>query len=194
MLAFIEGTIVVETALGVILENQGLGYDILTTRQTREELEVGQTVRLFIYEQIREDRHDLYGFLDQGSKQLFEFLRTVSGVGPKMALSLLSLGELRELQLAIIEGDSKRLSSAVGVGPKLAERVSLELKDKLGKLHFEAAGASQKPAEIDEAAAGLQFLGLSSDEARTALEDIDDDIGNRGKNQTSSGKTRPAAN
>ena len=177
MLAFIEGVVVAETALGVVLENQGLGYDILTTRQTREELEIGQTARLFVYEQIREDRHDLYGFLDQGSKQLFEFLRTVSGVGPKMALSLLSLDGLRELQLAIIEGDSKHLSSAAGVGPKLAERVSLELKDKLSKLHFDASGASQKSDKVDEAAAGLQFLGLSSDEAQSALEEIDASIG-----------------
>ena len=177
MLAFIEGVVVAETALGVVLENQGLGYDILTTHQTREELEIGQTAKLFVYEQIREDRHDLYGFLDQGSKQLFEFLRTVSGVGPKMALSLLSLGGLRELQLAIIEGDSKYISSAAGVGPKLAERISLELRDKLSKLHFDASGSSQKPAEVDEAAVGLQFLGLSSDEAQSALEEIDANIG-----------------
>ena len=71
MLAFIEGQIAAETPLGVIMENRGLGYDILTTRQVREQLAVGQTAKLFIYEQIREDRYDLYGFLDIGSKQLF---------------------------------------------------------------------------------------------------------------------------
>ncbi len=176
MLAFIEGQVVAETPQGVIMENRGLGYDILTTRQVREQLTPGQSVKLFIYEQIREDRYDLYGFLDIGSKQLFEFLRTVSGVGPKMALSLLSLGTLGVLQLAIVEGNTKYLSSASGVGPKLAERISLELKDKLAKLHLSDDGLSPQAAEVDEAVFGLQFLGLSLSEAQAALEDIDSSL------------------
>ena len=131
MLAFIEGRVVEKTHAGIVLENNGIGYAIFTTLQTQSQLEVNQNLKLLIHEQIREDCHDLYGFLDEGSKQLFEFLRKVNGVGPKMALSLMEIGSLADLQLAIIESDKKYLSSASGVGQKLAQRISLELKDKL---------------------------------------------------------------
>ena len=176
MLAFIEGQVVAATPWGVVLENRGLGYDVLTTRQVREQLEVGQTAKLFVYEQIREDCYDLYGFLDIGSKQLFEFLRSVSGVGPKVALSLLALGGLGDLQLAIIDSNIKYLSSAVGVGPKLAERISLELKDKLAKLSFDEGGLGPQSVGGDEAVVALQFLGLSSKEAATALDGVDESL------------------
>ena len=103
-------------------------------------------------------------------------MRTVSGVGPKMALSLLSLGALSVLQLAIVEGNTKYLSSASGVGPKLAERISLELKDKLAKLYLSDDGLSLQAAEVDEAVFGLQFLGLSLSEAQAALGGIDSSL------------------
>ena len=85
MLAFIEGQIIEKTPAGVVLENGGIGYSVFTTLRLQSQLATGQTVKLLICEQIREDCHDLYGFLETGSKQLFEFLRKVSGVGPKMA-------------------------------------------------------------------------------------------------------------
>lgn len=175
MLAFIEGRVATKTTAGLVLENAGLGYAIFTTVGDAGSLEIGQEAKLFIYEQIREDCHDLYGFLDEGSKQLFEFLRKVSGVGPKMALSLMDVGSLADLQLAIIEGDKKYLSSASGVGPRLAERVSLELKDKLKQLQIPSSGGSSSQRD-DEALAALQFLGLTLNQAKQALEGVDDTL------------------
>lgn len=164
-----------KTPTGVVLDNNGMGYAVFTTLQTQSRLEIDQTAKLLIYEQIREDCHDLYGFLEAGSKQLFEFLRKVNGVGPKMALSLMEIGSLADLQLAIIESDKKYLSSAVGVGPKLAERISLELKDKLKQIERGQAGTVESEQE-DEALAALQFLGLNLYQAKQALKDVDEKL------------------
>ncbi len=175
MLAFIEGRVVEKTPLGIVLENNGIGYAVFTTLQTQSQLEINQTLKLLIHEQIREDCHDLYGFLDEGSKQLFEFLRKVNGVGPKMALSLMEIGSLADLQLAIIESDKKYLSSASGVGQKLAQRISLELKDKLKQIENAHTGVMESEQE-DEALVALQFLGLNLYQAKQALKDVDDKL------------------
>lgn len=175
MLAFIEGRVAEKTGTGVVLENHGLGYLIFTTRHTQDKLNLNEEAKLLIYEQIREDCHHLYGFLDEGSRQLFEFLRTVNGVGPKMALSLMEIGSLSQLQIAIMEGDKKYLSSAVGVGQRLAERVCLELKDKLKTISINGRVEDFVKAE-DEAVIGLQFLGLNLTQAKQALMDVDDSL------------------
>lgn len=175
-MAFIEGELAAKTPTGVVLDNGGVGYAIFTTLRTQAQLETNQRVRLLVCEQIREDCHDLYGFLDEGSKQLFEFLRKVNGVGPKMALNLMDIGDLAELQLAIIDSDKKYLSSASGVGPKLAERISLELKDKLEQvITARPAGDADPGSSSDyEALAALQFLGLNTQQAKQALEGVDE--------------------
>ena len=162
-----------KTPAGVILNNNGLGYAVSMTLRAQSRLEVGEKTKLFICEQIREDCHDLYGFADEGSKQLFEFLRKVNGVGPKMALSLMDIGDLAELQLAIIDGDKKYLSSASGVGPKLAERISLELKDKFAQIQPDDIPAGGPDYE---ALAALQFLGLSAQQAKQALSGVGADL------------------
>ena len=165
-----------KTPTGVVLDNNGVGYAIFTTLRTQSQLETDQRVRLLVCEQIREDCHDLYGFLDEGSKQLFEFLRKVNGVGPKMALNLMDIGDLAELQLAIIDGDKKYLSSASGVGPKLAERISLELKDKLEQVVTARPATEPDTGSDYEALAALQFLGLNTQQAKQALEGVDETL------------------
>ena len=157
MIAFIKGCVVEKAIQGVIIEAYDIGYFIFITQQTQQELSIDQPVKLLIYEHLREDDHNLYGFLDQASKQLFEFLITVSGVGPKMALSIMNVGTSQDLTQAIINSDKKYLTSASGVGSRLAERIILELKDKLKPL-----GSSQKtlPKEDEEVLRALQSLGL----------------------------------
>ena len=174
MLAFIEGTVIDKDNRGLVVANAGLGYAISTPISTLKEATVGQTVQLWLYEHIREDCHELYGFTDQATRQIFELLMTTSGIGSKMALNLLNIGQLSALKSAIVAGNSHYLSQAVGVGQKLADRLSLELKDKIKRLDGVQAGlqATATPAG-DETLAALKALGLSPTQAKEALEGVD---------------------
>ena len=174
MLVFIEGRVTAKEGQGVILESNKLGYFLFATRQTQGALEVGRTVKLLVWQHIKDDGHHLYGFLEAEERRMFELLKSVNGVGPKMALSLLELGDLPDLQAAVAEKDKKYLASASGVGPRLVDRICLELKDKLP----ETTGfAGERPAATgDEALEALQSLGLSLQQAKQALAEVDRDL------------------
>ena len=172
MLALIRGEVLRLTDHGVIVLAGGLGYDLQTTPATRGQLALGASVELVIYEHIREDCHQLYGFLESSAKELFELLLTVSGVGPRLALAVLEVGPETELRAAINASQVDYLIRASGLGRRLADRLILDLKDKVGP-----AGGSDpqtlSPAGLDEATAALIGLGLSLDEAQQALVGID---------------------
>ena len=184
MYYYVSGEVAhVEPYLAVI-DCGGVGYACRTTAFTLSQIKKGDKAKLFTYLSVREDAMDLYGFASSEELKLFQQLISVSGVGPKAALSILSAGTPANLALAIITGDEKALTAAAGVGKKLAQRIILELKDKLTKGQtVSAAGESVAgPAvtiipqnKLSEASAALAVLGYSQAEINVALKGIDID-------------------
>ena len=184
MYYYVSGEVAhVEPYLAVI-DCGGVGYACRTTAFTLSRIKKGDKAKLFTYLSVREDAMDLYGFASAEELKLFQQLISVSGVGPKAALSILSAGTPANLALAIITGDEKSLTAAAGVGKKLAQRIILELKDKLTKGQtVSAAGESVAgPAvtiipqnKLSEASAALAVLGYSQAEINVALKGIDID-------------------
>ena len=184
MYYYLSGTVAhIEPFLAVI-DCGGVGYACRTTSYTLSALKKGEKGKLFTHLNVREDAMDLYGFSSQEERRLFQLLTSVSGVGPKAALAILSSSTPENLALSIITGDEKALTAAQGVGKKIAQRVILELKDKLAKgQSISAAGESiSGPAvtvipqnKLSEASAALAVLGYSQGEINTALKGIDID-------------------
>ena len=184
MYYYVSGVVAhVEPYLAVI-DCGGVGYACRTTTFTLSQIKKGDKAKLFTYLSVREDAMDLYGFGSAEELKLFQQLISVSGVGPKAALSILSAGTPANLALAIITGDEKSLTAAAGVGKKTAQRIILELKDKLAKGQtISAAGESVAgPAvtiipqnKLSEASAALAVLGYSQAEINIALKGVDID-------------------
>jgi holliday junction DNA helicase RuvA len=176
MIASLNGVVAEKVGDSVILECGGVGYGLLVTFEDFGGLEVGKEAKVYIYENIREAAHDLYGFRSLDTKKLFEQLLSVKGVGPKMALSILSVASLSLVRQAIASGDIKFISQASGVGKKAAERVVVELKDKVGLTASEdATGFLSTPTgnPNDEALQALVALGYSVQDAAEALKKVD---------------------
>ncbi len=182
MYYYVSGTVAhVEPYLAVI-DCGGVGYACRTTTYTLSQIKKGDKTKLFTYLSVREDAMDLYGFASQEELKLFRQLISVSGIGPKAALGILSSSSPANLAMSIITGDEKALTAAQGVGKKIAQRVILELKDKLAK--GQAISASGEnisvPAmtiipqnKLSEASAALAVLGYSQAEINVALKGID---------------------
>ena len=168
MLYYVSGEVtVLEPGLAVI-DCGGVGYGCRITAYTAAQLKLKQPARLYISESIREDAYDLYGFIDKEEKRCYELLTSVTGVGPKAAIAILSAGP-QNFTLAVMTGDEKLLTAAQGVGKKLAQRIILELKDKIGggamELDFSMGNSAAVPAQKSNNAtlahAALQELGYS---------------------------------
>ena len=181
MLYYVCGEVaVLEPGLAVI-DCGGVGYGCHITGYTAAQLKLNQKAKLFITESIREDAHDLYGFISKEEQRCYELLTSVNGVGPKAAMAILSSGGPQNFTLAVMSGDEKMLTAAQGVGKKIAQRIILELKDKIGggnmELDFSAGPAVTTPAQNSGhkmmAHAALQELGYSPIEIRAALQDVD---------------------
>ena len=181
MLYYVCGEVtVLEPGLAVI-DCGGVGYGCHITGYTAAQLKLGQKAKLFITESIREDAHDLYGFISKEEQRCYELLTSVNGVGPKAAMAILSSGGPQNFTLAVMSGDEKLLTAAQGVGKKIAQRIILELKDKIGggnmELDFSAGPAVTAPAQNSGhkmmAHAALQELGYTPIEIRAALQDVD---------------------
>ena len=184
MYYYVSGTVAhVEPYLAVI-DCGGVGYACRTTTYTLSQIKKGDQAKLFTYLSVREDAMDLYGFASQEELKLFRQLISVSGVGPKAALGILSSTSPANLAMSIITGDEKALTAAQGVGKRIAQRVILELKDKLAK--GQAISSSGEnisvPAmtiipqnKLSEASAALAVLGYSQAEINVALKGIDMD-------------------
>lgn len=146
MITFLEGILVEKTPTRVVLNVGGVGYEVFVPLSSFDRLGAPpQTCRLLVYDYIREDQHSLFGFVSAAERRLFVLLMSVSGIGPKLALSALSSLTVRDITGAIAGGDIKRLSGVTGIGKKIAERMVLELRDKLsaaeGLSAAEPAGA-----------------------------------------------------
>lgn len=182
MFHYING-IVEELLPGIaVLDCSGVGYKIFTTNYTMSHLKKGEKSKLYIHTVIREDCFDLYGFATDSEKRCFEMLIGVSGVGPKAALSILSCTTPENLAMDIISGNDKALTAAPGVGKKIAQRVVLELKDKMVKdtesISFRDTSGAQITSvvgstKLQDATAALAVLGYSTPEINAALKNVD---------------------
>ena len=179
MIYYLSGPVIIlEPGLAVV-ECGGVGYGCRVTAFTAGQLKLNQNTRLYITESIREDAHDLYGFSSREEQRCYELLTSVNGVGPKAAMSILASGP-QNFTLAVMTGDEKMLTAAQGVGKKIAQRIILELKEKIGgasmELDFTAGPVSAAPAQQGNAAlanAALQELGYSPAEIAQALKGVD---------------------
>lgn len=180
MLYYVSGNVaILEPGLAVI-DCGGVGYGCHITAYTASQLKLNTNARLYITESIREDAFELYGFISREEQQCYELLTAVNGVGPKAAMSILSAGGPQNFTLAVMTGDEKMLTAAQGVGKKIAQRIILELKDKIGgstmELDFStgpAAAPQQNAGNVALAHAALQELGYSPAEISTALKGAD---------------------
>jgi len=176
MIGSLEGLVQEKEIDRAIINVQGVGYEVFISDPLSRYLEVGSVVRLLIHEQIKEDAHDLYGFMQKEDKQLFEKLLSVKNVGPKVALSVLNIGSIESIKSAIAGGDVKMLQTAKGIGKRASEQIIVELRDKIGLVatsNAEAIVNRSSESENDEAIQALVSLGFSLYDARLALADVD---------------------
>lgn len=165
-----------------VIDCSGVGFEVNTSAYTISQLKAGEKAKLFTYMYIREDCMDLYGFATKSEKRCFEMLIGVSGVGPKAAIAILSTGSPENLIMNIISGNEKALTAAQGIGKKIAQRIILELKDKLAKETQEisfsdvpsfAPAAVAGNARLSDASAALTVLGYNSAEINASFRKID---------------------
>ncbi len=184
MYAFIEGTVCEKTNGCLVLQAGGIGWQLSCSNNTLMAAPaLGETMRCFTFLSVREDALELFGFATREEKEMFLQLTSVSGIGPKTALGVLGAMPLRDLNLAILLGDVNALSRAPGIGKKTAQRIALELKDKVSQADVSAAAAGSAAAVpaasmaadcVAEAIEALTALGYSSTEARNAVSQVRD--------------------
>ena len=179
MYYYVNGTVAEIGPNLAVIDCGGVGYACATTNYTLAQLKRGEQAKLYTYLHVREEIFDLYGFSTQAELRSFKMLLGVSGVGPKAALAILSSGTPDQLALSIVTGDEKSLTGVPGIGKKIAQRIILELKDKLAKEQtgFDARMGTLSPipagGKTQEAASALAVLGYSSQEISAALKGVD---------------------
>lgn len=184
MIAFVRGVVEAVTADNCVIDVNGVGYSVKISSDTASRLpREGELIKLYTYTCVREDAFLLYGFLTQNELSLFEQLITVNGIGPKGGLSILSVMDVDDLRYAIMSGDAKRIAKAPGIGPKTAQRVILDLKDKIsiddvliGKEIAATAsenGILPDTVEKKEAVEALVALGYGQAESVKAVNSIE---------------------
>ena len=181
MFYYVSGTVAHTAPYLAVIDCGGVGYACRTTNHTLSRLKQGEKARLYTYLNVREDAMELYGFATENERNCFELLIGVSGVGPKAALSILSAATPESLAMSVITGDEKALTVAPGIGKKIAQRIILELKDKLAKGQISPGGEAYGGTGVtvipenktSEAAAALAVLGYSQGEINLALKGID---------------------
>ena len=184
MFYFIKGIVALSEPGLVVIDAGGVGYGIMTSLTSSAQAKVGQQAMFYTYLHVREDIFDLYGFATREELDCFKLLIGISGVGPKAALSILGVTPPANLALAVLSDDQKALSAAPGVGKKLAQRIILELKDRMSKSQLESASgapvdtgiAAPAGSAYDDAAAALMVLGYSKAESLAALKGADPSI------------------
>ena len=180
MIYYVSGPVTILEPGMAVIDCGGVGYGCRITAYTASQLKLNQNARLYVTESIREDAYELYGFVSREEQRCYELLTGVNGVGPKAAMAILSAGGPQNFTLAVMTGDEKMLTAAQGVGKKLAQRIILELKDKVGgssqELDF-SAGIPAAPVQPGNnaamARAALQELGYSPAEINSALKGVD---------------------
>jgi Holliday junction DNA helicase RuvA len=179
MIVKITGTVSDHEGAVTTIECAGVGYGVRVLLDEQAHMRIGELASVYIYEHIKEDAYDLYGFVHKTRKDLFEKLLSVNGVGPKAALAIANLGSEGQVRTAIASGDVKFISTASGVGKKVAERVVVDLKSKVGfAASSDATSFLLDPvlADSDEALQGLVALGYSREDAAQALSKVDHNL------------------
>ena len=180
MIAHVVGVIAEKFNSSVIVDVQGVGYEVSVAAGDYDSMTLDEQVKLYTYHHIREQSQELFGFSSLAAKKLFELLITVQGVGPKAALAILGLADAETVRNAIANSDSTFITKASGVGKKTAERVVVDLSDKVGMpivYRKEAAAAEMNTvATNDEALEALMALGYNLNDATTALQHVPSDL------------------
>ncbi|HEY8419206.1 MAG TPA: Holliday junction branch migration protein RuvA [Clostridia bacterium] len=178
MFSFISGRVVEIGENRIVLENNGIGYEITASNDTLSKCQDKTEVQLFIYMSVKEDGITLFGFFDKTEKEMFLRLITVTGIGPKLASNILSGISSQQLALKIAAGDAGALSKIKGVGKKTAERIVLELKDKIAlegqSAELEIVDSAALPDNINDAIFALMSLGMTKAEAVRAVNKVND--------------------
>ncbi len=177
MIARIQGEVIEHDGSQVIIDCSGVGYGVEVAVDEQSKLAIGSKANLFIAENIKEDQHQLFGFASKSRKLLFLLLTSVNGVGPKAAMAIMNIGSEAQVRSAVATGDVKLITAAKGVGKKVAERVVVDLKNKVGFDSDDSATdfLSELPAN-DEAVQALMSLGYSSSDAVERLRGIDSSL------------------
>lgn len=170
MIVQIKGTVEHKDIRFLVLDVSGVGYKIFATTETLEKASLGENKKYWTYQVVREDAQDLYGFETKDELDFFELLIGISGIGPKTALGILNLATLSSLKRAVISGDTTYLTKVSGIGKKNAEKIVLELKDKLIALFDESE--NQSAENHNDSLEALKSLGYSEREAREALKKV----------------------
>ena len=177
MITYIRGVLSEKEPTRAVVEAAGVGYELLVPLSTYEKLpRAGSEVKLLAYHCVREDDEILFGFATDNEKAMFAKLTSVSGVGPKIALAILSGSSIAELSMSIAGGDFKRISAIKGVGKKTAEKICVELKDKVGEFAFSGRGADGADAVATQVArdavAALRALGFNEETSSKMVADV----------------------
>lgn len=180
MIAHVSGVVAEKFNSSVIVDVNGVGYEVSVARGDFEHALLNEPVKFYTHHHIREQSQELFGFTSLAAKKLFEMLITVQGVGPKAALAILSLDESEVVRNAIANSDATYITKASGVGKKTAERVVVDLSDKVGMpLYYDnntTTGVAQPISHTDEALEALMALGYSLNDATRALESISTEL------------------
>jgi Holliday junction DNA helicase RuvA len=179
MIATLSGVVSEKLHDMVVLDVNGVGYGLQVTAEDFGRLQQGETAKVYVHEHIREQSHDLFGFVQLDTKRLFEQLLGVKNVGPKVALAVLDIGNAAGVRGAIAAGDVKLLQSAKGVGKRAAEQIVVELRDKVGLMASDdAENIVGRPGinTQDEAVEALISLGYAPQDAAAALKKVDLDL------------------
>jgi len=180
MISYLKGKIIKKSNSFLILDVHDIGYKVFVNEGIAVEAKIDDELALFIYQSVREDALDLYGFSSFEKLEMFELLLSVSGVGPKSALGIMAIANVEEIKNAIAQGDFTLLTKVSGIGRKTAERVILDLRDKVGALLPADGVVSVVGLRGDEIDA-LVSLGYSLQQAREALSKVDKEITDSGK-------------
>lgn len=173
MIAHVYGVVAEKFGNAVIVDVAGVGYEVQVAAGDYDSAVLGEKVKFHTYHHIREQSQELFGFSSLAAKKLFELLITVQGVGPKAALSILSLGDSEQVRNAIANSDSAYITQASGVGKRIAERVVVDLSDKVGlAIQITRTSGSSNLAVNDEALEALMALGYSLADGMKALENV----------------------
>lgn len=181
MISFLRGKIINKTLNYAVVEVNDIGYQVFAGENFLNELRLGAETEIYTHHRIREEANDLYGFRDAEELELFELLLTVSGVGPKSALGVLSIASAGDIKETIVRGDANLLTKVSGIGKKTAERVVLELKNKLIRSGASAAVINSAVTLGADEIDALVSLGYSLAEARTALNAVGPEIEDSGE-------------
>lgn len=181
MIAYIKGQVIEKTLNTIVVDVMGVGYEIFATARDTESASINSEQKFYTYHSVKENSEELYGFSTLAAKRLFEMLITVQGIGPKAALAILSLDEVESVRNAIATANASFIAKASGVGKKSAERITVDLRDKVGLPSYiepsnTLSNQSNQPLAGDEALDALMALGFNLADATLFLSDVPTDL------------------